>query len=284
MKNSASSATRKTKLFPLCPPVLKWTGGKRWLIPQLRQIAVDLDLPNNTALIDLFAGGLSIPLGTVDFFGPRVIANDLNPYSINLYRRIQSGDFDKYCGLWDNNPIDFEAARNRFNTLNKQPDLATDELAQLMWYLSKTAFNGLFRMSLQNNYNSPFGSYERVDYERDLAAFADAVAGWQFSNLDFADVPTTSDSLIYADPPYYGKGVFTGYCHKPFNWDEQVRLATWLAAQPGVKIASNYPDPQILDLYGSLGFELRQVSTTSNISATTAGRGTRVEMLAIKVN
>lgn len=278
------SVTKKTNLFPQSPPILKWTGGKRWLIPRLRELLIELEVAPGSQLIDLFAGGLSVPLGLSDFFGDRVIANDLNPYSINLYRRIQSGDFDRYCGLWDNNPADFGIARNRFNRANKLPDLFTDELAQLFWYLSKTSFNGLFRMSQQNNYNTPFGKYDHINYELNLANFEDTVEGWQFTNVDFASVPTTADSLIYADPPYYGKGVFTGYCSKPFDWNEQVRLAQWLAEQPGIKIASNYPDPAILSLYLDLGFGLSSVTSTSNISASAKGRGERQEMLAVKAN
>ncbi len=273
----------KSKLFPQSSPILKWTGGKRWLVPRLRQLLVELNVASDARLVDLFTGGLSVPLGLVDFFGDRVIANDLNPYPIDLYRRIESDSFDRYRGAYQNNADDFAAARIRFNQLNKLPPI-DHELVELFYYLSKTSFNGLYRVSRQGNYNTPFGRYAHINYDRDLQEFGRTVKGWQFTSTDFAAVPTTANSVIYADPPYYGKGVFTGYCAVPFDWSEQVRLAQWLAAQPGIKIASNYPHPQILTLYGDLGFTLTGVETLSNISATVKGRGKRAEMLAFKAD
>jgi DNA adenine methylase len=277
--------TRKTNLFPKSPPILKWTGGKRWLIPRLRELLIELDVAPGTQLIDLFTGGLSVPLGLSDFFEDRVIANDLNPYSINLYDRIGSGDFVQYGFAYGNNPEDFKRARIRFNQLIEWGYVDSSEMAQLFYYLSKTCFNGLCRFAQKKgNYNSPFGKYKQINYRVDFRLFKTTVENWQFTTDDFASVPATANSLIYADPPYYGKGVFTGYCQSPFDWNEQVRLAQWLAAQPGIKIASNYPDPKILELYLDLGFSLNRVTSTSNISATTKGRGERQEMLAVKVN
>jgi DNA adenine methylase len=277
--------TKKTNLFPQSPPILKWTGGKRWLLLRLRELLIELGVSPGFELIDLFAGGLSVPLGLSDFFGSKVIANDLNPHPINLYRRIQSGDFVHYGFEYGNNRPDFERARVRFNQLIAWGYVDSSETAQLFYYLSKTCFNGLCRFARKKgNYNSPFGKYEQISYRTDIPLFRATVTDWRFTSVDFASVPTTANSLIYADPPYYGKGVFTGYCSKPFDWDEQVRLAQWLAAQPGIKIASNYPDPDILALYLGLGFTLTSVSSMSNISATAKGRGERQEMLAIKAN
>lgn len=275
----------KTKLFPKAAPILKWCGGKRWLVPHLKSLIADFDLDADCYLVDLFAGGLSIPLGLVDIFGDRVIANDLNPYLVNLYNRIQVDTFNRYGLEYGNNAADFCCARSRFNANIQAGEVYTTEMAGLFYYLSKTSFNGLCRFAKgTGNYNTPFGRYKSIDYDRDLIPFQETIEHWQFSRLDFEKVPIPEHSLIYADPPYYGKDVFTGYAPQPFDWPEQVRLANFLAAQPGIKIASNYPDPEIIDLYRGLGFDIATINSSSSISANSAGRGARLEMLAIKVD
>lgn len=68
----------------LTPP-LKWAGGKRWLVPRLKEIA-----ESNLAkrLIEPFAGGLSITLG----LSPKeALVNDINPYVMNFYKQIHDG-------------------------------------------------------------------------------------------------------------------------------------------------------------------------------------------------
>lgn len=273
---------KQLAIFPRSKPPLKWVGGKRWLVRQLRELITAQSIPPDYQLVDVFTGGMSIPLGLIDIFGDQAIANDANPLLINFYREIQSGRF-KYESTYENNPLDFLAARKRFNILNKTVAPEHNyELCQLFYYLSRTSFNGLFRMSKLSNYNTPFGQYKSVDYDRDFSQLAADIQGWQFSATDFSEVVIDKESVIYADPPYYGSGVFTGYGSSPFLWEEQVRLAHWLAAQPGMKIASNYPAAEIVELYGDLGFEINLIESRISVAAKSSSRKPIKEMLAIK--
>ena len=70
--------------------------------------------------------------------------------------------------------------------------------------------------------------------------------------------------LIYADPPYDVE--FTQYSKEAFGWDEQVRLAEWLAAHPGPVVLSNQATPRVVKLYEDLGFSLEMHQAPRMIS------------------
>ena len=58
------------------------------------------------------------------------------------------------------------------------------------------------------------------------------------------------DDFIYADPPYDVE--FVSYSQQGFNWDDQVRLADWLAKHPGPVVLSNQATERVVQLYESL--------------------------------
>lgn len=277
----------KSHLFPQSPPIVKWVGGKRWLIPKLRQIVQAEFIAHpcwtDALIVDLFAGGASIPLGLGDLF-KHVTVNDINPHLINLYNCVQVENLTKSPVEFGNCSEDFYRARTQFNANIDRGEIRGGEMAGLFYYLCKTAYNGLCRISKSGKYNTPFGHYKSIEYATDFLEFAATIEDWTISKGDFDLVTIGEPAFIYADPPYWGKDVFTGYASTPFGWDEQVRLANWLSEQQGIMVASNYPDPAILELYGSLGFEIEFVTARCTVAASVAARGKRQEMLAIKRN
>lgn len=64
-------------------PILKWAGGKRWLVPYLAPL-----VPQDKRLVEPFAGGLSVSFG----LSPKQAwVNDINPYVINFYLQVSEG-------------------------------------------------------------------------------------------------------------------------------------------------------------------------------------------------
>jgi len=55
---------------------------------------------------------------------------------------------------------------------------------------------------------------------------------------------------------------FTEYSQNGFTWDDQVRLAQWLAKHPGPVVASNQATKRIVELYRGLGFQLTAAGWT----------------------
>lgn len=168
-----------------------------------------------------------------------------------------------------------------FNHLRKNGRSDTAEAAALFYYLNRTGFNGLVRYNRDDEYNVPFGHYKQPVLEQSLIRYQTALMGkrWVMTCGDFADVPLEPDDFVYADPPY--DDVFDGYTVYGFGWDDQVRLARWLADHPGPVVASNNATPRIVGLYQDLGFDVQMMDGRRASIALVAQTRPR-EMLAVR--
>jgi DNA adenine methylase len=252
-------------------PPLKWAGGKRWLVPRLRELYQPF---RDRRLVEPFMGGLAVALGLMP---EKVLLGDVNPNLVNFYSCLQKGlvveaDFQNERGY-------FLEARRRFNALLSENRGDTPEAAALFYYLNRTCFNGLCRFNNRGEYNVPFGSYKTINYMKDFSDYAAAFAGWEFVCGDFENVVLAPDDFIYTDPPYDVE--FTKYAKDDFTWRDQERLALWLSRHPGPVVASNQATPRILDLYKDLGFCIETAKAPWMI-ACNGDRTPALEMLATK--
>jgi len=238
-------------------PPLKWAGGKRWLVPQLLSIWHNA---GRLRLVEPFVGGLSVALGLQP---QKALLNDANPHLINFYQWIQRGlvvetDFR-------NDAEYFYAARARFNNLIAEGAMDTQEAAELFYYLNRTGYNGLCRFNRKGEFNVPFGRYKTISYMQDFLELREVLAQWKFSCLDFQQVEVEVTDLVYADPPYDVE--FTSYSQNGFTWEDQVRVAEWLASLNAAIVASNQATPRIIELYASLGFNIQVINAPRRISS-----------------
>ncbi len=242
---------------PLEPP-LKWAGGKRWLIPILKR----LWLPHrHRRLVEPFCGGLAVTLGLMP---QRALLNDINPHLINFFSWLKRGlqitiPMENDSGLYYRH-------RSRFNELIRSGQGNSKEAAELFYYLNRTGYNGLCRFNRKGEFNVPFGRYRVIRYRRDFSEYASVLAQWEFICGDFETVPLEADDFVYADPPYDVE--FRQYSAESFGWEDQVRLARWLAQHPGPVVLSNQATERIVRLYQELGFELTFVDAPRRISCT----------------
>jgi DNA adenine methylase len=252
-------------------PVLKWAGGKRWLLPHLRRLWIDSDAQR---LVEPFCGALSVALGLIP---SRALLNDINPHAVNLFRWLKRG---LRIELKMSNDIDtYYAARERFNILIATRSEQTKEAAGLFYYLNRTGYNGLCRFNSKGCFNVPFGRHESINYIHDFSAYRSIFASWKFSATDFARIKIEPDDFIYADPPYDVE--FTRYSKESFTWDDQVRLAEWLMRHRGPLVLSNQATDRIVRLYQSCGFTLTYLNAPRRISCT-GNRSPAAEVLATK--
>jgi len=257
--------------IPQLRPPLKWAGGKRWLVPHLRRLWSE---HAHRRLVEPFCGGLAIALA---FRPRRALLNDINPHLINFYRWLQAG-LTLTIAL-ENEAETYYHHRTRFNTLIAEGKASTREAAELFFYLNRTGYNGLCRFNRQGFFNVPFGQHKKINYQRDFTAYQEVLASWEFTCGDFVDMSLESSDIIYADPPYDVE--FRQYAKDGFSWDDQVRLAEWLAAHPGPVLLSNQATPRVIDLYESLGFTLHYLQGPRRISRT-GDRTPAREVLAMK--
>jgi len=253
-------------------PVLKWAGGKRWLVERLKKIWVQI--AHECVLVEPFCGGLSIALG----LNPsQAKLNDVNPHLINLYRWLQQGlTIDDE--LMNEREFYYQR-REEFNQLVTSQQTNSRRAAILFYYLNRTGFNGLCRFNQQGKFNVPFGQYKTINYCRDFSAYQKTLNQWSFLNEDFERISPPKNSFIYADPPYDVE--FHQYSQGGFAWEDQKRLAGWLGQQEGAVIVSNQATPRILKLYEDLGFQVDVVSAPRRISCN-GDRTPAQEMLAFK--
>ena len=252
-------------------PPLKWAGGKRWLVSQLKPIWEE---NAERRYVEPFCGGLAVVLGLQP---QKALLNDVNPHLINFYRHVQNGLRMRLP--MRNDEALFYRHRDHFNQLIRKDDALTEEGAQLFYYLNRTCFNGLCRFNKGGDFNVPFGTYKAINYANNFSQYAAVFRQWTFSNQDIEALRFEAGDFIYADPPYDVE--FTTYSAGGFSWDDQVRTAKLLAGHRGPVVISNQATKRIIELYESLGFDLTFLDGPRRISCT-GDRTAAREVLAMK--
>lgn len=239
-------------------PPLKWAGGKRWLVDRLRPI---WEHHEHRRLVEPLSGGIAVALGLM----PRhALLNDINSHAINFFRWVKRGLRVRSEATNDRN--DFFAARDRFNSLILRGKHESQEAAALFYYLNRTCYNGLCRFNRRGEFNVPFGRYAKINYTSNFRLYKPLFANWEFSCGDFEKLRLDPGDFVYADPPYDVE--FRQYSKQGFSWQDQVRLAEWLALHPGPVVLSNQATARINTLYRQLGFSLEFLSAPRMISCT----------------
>lgn len=232
-------------------PPIKWAGGKSWAVDIVGELWRS---HSHRRWVDPFCGALALPLALQP---QKALLNDVNHLSINFWRWVQK------------NGIATLDMKNDSDYYYRVRDILNDSLtpshvkAEAFYYVNRTCYNGLTRLNAAGGFNVPFGKYKTINYQNDFSEYREAIAGWEFQQLDFRQLDILDDDFIYADPPYHG--TFTGYSGK-FEWADQVDLATLLANHPGPVVASNSATPEIILLYSDLGFDLDTVEVPRKIS------------------
>jgi len=259
-------------------PCIKWAGGKRQLLPEIRK-----HVPKKFGrYFEPFIGGGAL------FF-------DLEPCGATLCdqneRLVRT-----YIGVRD----DVEGVIRLLSTYPykksfymKTRALSTTRMSgaeQAAWflYLNRAGFNGLYRVNKKNEFNVPFGRYENptiCDAER-LRECSKALGSAVIAKCDFQKMldGARKGDFVYFDPPYVPLSAtsnFTSYTDKGFGPADQVRLrdvALSLKKRGVHVLLSHSSAPMVRDLYAS-GFQIFPVTATRAINSKTEKRGAIAELL-----
>lgn len=255
-------------------PLLKWAGGKRWIVSILSPI---MERIGKDTLVELFAGGAALSL---KLEVSKTILNDKNIHLMNFYNQIRKGVDIFSLGIeFGNDKEIFYKNRSKFNALIKEEKANTPESAALFYYLNKTAYNGLMRFNSKGFFNTPFGKYKKINYLFEVERYRRIFENWIFTNEDFADVSIPKDAIVYADPPYDVE--FTHYNAGGFDWEDQIRLVKYLSSLSNPVILSNQATDRIIELYESNGFDITLVDAPRFISCN-GNREKAKEVIAYK--
>lgn len=276
---------KKNKLLK---PIVKWVGGKRQLLDEIRP-----RLPKSVSLyVEPFVGGGAVLL---DRQPERARVNDSNAELINVYEVVR----DKPDALLEELRFHEEQNSERgsewyyhvrsLDRANSYSMLTPAQRAARILYLNKTCFNGLFRVNSAGQLNVPYGRYKHPNIVnepgiRALSAYLNE-ADIKLMSGDFADAlrDLPKGAFVYLDPPYMpitATSAFTGYTQGGFGYSEQVRLRNECARlrDAGVRfLESNSDCEAVRDLYE--GFCIEVVTAKRAINSRGDRRGPVSEVL-----
>jgi DNA adenine methylase len=272
------------KYSKLVAPVVKWVGGKRQLLPEIQKY-----IPKTiTTYYEPFLGGGAVLFNTQP---PKAIVNDINEELINLYIVVRDNadelieDLKKY----KNDADSFYNVRELDRKIDIYSKLTNVQRASRIHYLNKTCFNGLFRVNMAGQFNSPFGSYKNPNIVNDVTIRAvskylnDAKIELRCGDYEESLRGIKKGAFVYFDPPYdpiSDSSSFTGYSRGGFDRNEQIRLkmvCDKLDAK-GIKfLLSNSSTDFITDLYE--GYTIETIQAKRSINSKGDERGEVDEVL-----
>lgn len=279
--------SKKTKNNLLIQPFLKWAGGKRQLLPEIKKFLPKLE-PNYTYFEPFLGAGAVL----FNLQPKKAVVNDLNTDLINCYKIIKSNLSDLLLDISKHK--NEEKYFYEIRELDRKPEyqeLSSVEKASRIIFLNKTCFNGLFRVNSQGQFNAPFGNYKNPTIADE--SVLNAVSRYlnenniMINNGDFKDSlkTTKKNDFVYLDPPYdpiSETSSFTGYNLNQFYKDDQKRLKEVVddLSKKGCKIMlSNSATEFIKDLYKDYKIEI--VSANRNINSDPLKRGKIDEFLIL---
>jgi DNA adenine methylase len=274
---------------PLIKPYMKWAGGKRQLLPEIRKY-----LPADTQSItyyEPFAGAGAV---FFDLQPPRAVINDYNRELMVSYRVIRDHVEELIAALSIHEKNNCRDYYYRVRGLDRNPAVFeripdVEKTARLI-FLNKTCYNGLYRVNSRGFFNVPYGRHTNpaICEEPVLRAVHGYLAAGDIDiqSGDFEDsVKTAAEhSFVYFDPPYHspGKTNFTAYQADGFDDTNQVRLRDVFLSltKRGVPcLLSNADTPFIRGLYRDKNLDIITVSAKRTINSNAGRRGAVNEVL-----
>jgi DNA adenine methylase len=181
-------------------PVIKWVGGKRQLMNEIKE-----NMPKQyNKYFEPFIGGGAL---FFELKHKEAFINDYNNELTNLYEVIKNKpqelikDLAKHENTaeyyYETREQDRKASYKRMSKVKK---------ASRFIFLNKTGYNGLYRVNKQGQNNVPYGRYANpkiIDKENILAC-SETLKHATIMSGDFENIKThiKKGDFVYFDPPY----------------------------------------------------------------------------------
>lgn len=266
-------------------PFFKSAGGKREVVPTLRQIIRPFHRywEGFTG-----AGALAIALGDDGLLSQGCVLNDANSAVMELWEAARQphrsfAHYERYMQHMRWRPYQtYYALRARWNERLPEHE---DQRASIQIFLRKHCFNGIWRENKHGQFNVPWNK-QIVDLDWGVL---EAAAEWMqqvqptLRQLDFAQLEPKSGDLVYVDPPYHGGWV--GYTAAGWAWSDFLRLldtcASWSRA--GVQVVLSHSvtpevEQALAERWPSARIERLMVSRSANRKG--SGRAPVAELFA----
>lgn len=255
-------------------PFVKWVGGKGSSVERLLQlIPAHID-----TYVEPFVGSGAL-FFSLNF--DKAIINDSNSELIATYQEIKENVFELEMYLstliYDKSLYEKIRSWDREKDFFKRPRV---ERAARLIYLMKTCYNGLYRVSKKNYFNTPMGNYKsplicdvptlnacyKFLNDKNVAIY----------NQDYASLldMIPDNAFVYLDPPYFPVSKtanFTSYQSDKFKETEQFRLLDFCMNlhKRGIRfLLSNSDVPEAREIYSRFNIKVLEVCRRINSNIT----------------
>jgi len=269
--------TPSTETLVQPKPFLKWVGGKRQLLYEIRKHRPtefsnyhEVCLGGGVHYFDLRASG----------YRGRAFLYDLNEELIRTYQAIQNSPAAVVKEVWGHALSHTQGYFLGLRSINPK-DLNDAQVAGRMLYLNQACFNGLYRVNSKGQLNSPWGKRSSISINStNIYAVSNALRDAILVQGDFAEVRSraSENDFCFIDPPY--PSGFSAYTSIGFPDSDQSRLhrvCVELNRKNVMFMQSNSDCPLIRNLYKD--FNIIPVRASRNINCKGDGRGKVGEVL-----
>ncbi len=260
-------------------PFLKWAGGKRQLLNQIKE-----RMPKEyNDYYEPFIGGGAV---LFELQPEKATINDINISLINVYRQVKDNteEFIELVNkldseMWEDGKEYYLDIREKYNDklLKKEYDL---ELAALFTFMNKHCFNGLYRVNKKGLFNVPYNKSRRTSIEedavRETAKFLKTVNILE-GDFEKACKDAKKGDFIFFDSPYapLNPTSFEAYTKEGFDVESHKRLAQLydeLTERGCYCMLTNHNTEFINELYSNKGYRIDVVSVKRMINSDASNR------------
>lgn len=260
-------------------PFVKWAGGKRQLLPQIKE-----RMPKKyNDYYEPFVGGGAV---TFEFLPVNAVINDINKALINAYIRISETpeEFIKVINkfdseMWEDGKKYYYSLRELYNDklMKAEYDM---ELAALFVFINKHCFNGLYRVNGKGLFNVPYNNSRRASVdERTIIKISKYLQGVTIMDGDFEEAckGAKKGDFVFMDSPYapLNPTSFESYTKEGFDIESHKRLSRLydeLTARGCYCMLTNHNTELINELYGNKGYKIDVVSVKRMINSDASKR------------
>ena len=256
-------------------PFLKWAGGKRQLLPRIREFYP----ATFAAYREPFLGSGAVFFDLVNqgrLVGRRTVLTDTNGDLVGCYTQVRDEPeavircLRRLAARYTRDPQGhYYRVREKFNPARQtisnghgiESGRYTADLAAMLVYLNRTGFNGLFRLNSKGQFNVPLGRYSNpricdTDNLRHVAAVLSATT-ISIKQVRYVNglAGAREGDFVYLDPPYAplsATAQFTSYTSEGFSTADQHQLQRTvirLARKGCWVLLSNSTAPEVAELY-----------------------------------
>ena len=260
-------------------PFVKWAGGKRQLIPQIRE-----RMPKQfNNYYEPFVGGGAV---IFELLPENAVINDINRALINAYQMIceHPQEFLQEikrldAEMWEDGKEYYYSMREHYNDKLMKEEFDV-ELAAMFVFINKHCFNGLYRVNGKGLFNVPYNNSRRssVD-EQSIMEISEYLRNVTIISGDFeaACEGAGAGDFVFIDSPYapLNPTTFESYTKEGFDIESHRRLANLfdeLTTRGCYCMLTNHNTELINELYGNKGYTIDVVNVKRLINSDASNR------------